>query len=77
MKKSALIASLLLALPIAAQETKVGDKVGNTTVPSFVNSDGRQSLTLEEFSELMVSLRRIAAAVDRTVAEPARALETA
>ena len=44
MKKSALIASLLLALPIAAQETKVGDKVGNTTVPSFVNSDGRQSL---------------------------------
>lgn len=44
MKKSALIASLLLALPIAAQETKVGDKVGNTTFPSFVNGDGRQSL---------------------------------
>jgi 3-deoxy-D-arabino-heptulosonate 7-phosphate (DAHP) synthase len=35
-------------------------------------SDGRQSLTIEEFAELMASLRRIAAAVDRAVAEPAR-----
>ena len=41
--------------------------------PDTAVSDGRQSLTLEEFAELMVSLRRIAAAVDRSIAEPARA----
>jgi 3-deoxy-7-phosphoheptulonate synthase len=45
--------------------------------PDSAVSDGRQSLTLEEFNELMGSLRRIAAAVDRSIAEPARALETA
>jgi 3-deoxy-7-phosphoheptulonate synthase len=45
--------------------------------PDAAVSDGRQSLTLEEFSDLMGSLRRIAAAVDRSVAEPARVLETA
>ncbi len=42
--------------------------------PDAAVSDGRQSLTLEGFTELMGSLRRIAAAVDRTVAEPAREL---
>jgi 3-deoxy-7-phosphoheptulonate synthase len=45
--------------------------------PDAAVSDGRQSLTVVEFSELMGSLRRIAAAVDRSVAEPARVLETA
>jgi 3-deoxy-7-phosphoheptulonate synthase len=42
--------------------------------PDAAVSDGRQSLTLEEFAELMSSLRRIAAAVDRSVAEPSREL---
>ncbi|MGL4650884.1 MAG: 3-deoxy-7-phosphoheptulonate synthase [Caldilineaceae bacterium] len=36
--------------------------------PDKAVSDGRQSLTLEEFSSLMVDIRRIAAAVDRNVA---------
>ncbi len=36
--------------------------------PDKAVSDGRQSLTLEEFSSLMVDVRRIAAAVDRTLA---------
>ena len=47
------------------------------TDPDSAVSDGRQSLTLEEFNELMGSLRRIAAAVDRSIAEPVHALETA
>ena len=38
--------------------------------PDAAVSDGRQSLTLEEFATLMGSLRRIAEAVDRTIAEP-------
>lgn len=45
--------------------------------PDKAVSDGRQSLTLEEFARLMVDVRRIAAAVDRGVAvlaeEPAHA----
>jgi 3-deoxy-7-phosphoheptulonate synthase len=45
--------------------------------PDAAVSDGRQSLTLEEFAELMGSLRRVAAAVDRSVAEPGRVLEAA
>ena len=36
--------------------------------PDNAVSDGRQSLDLKEFSELMVSLRRIAEALDRTLA---------
>jgi 3-deoxy-7-phosphoheptulonate synthase len=38
--------------------------------PDNAVSDGRQSLTLEEFAALMQSLRRVAEAVDRTIAEP-------
>ena len=38
--------------------------------PDTAVSDGRQSLTLEDFAKLMASLRRIAEAVDRSVAEP-------
>ncbi len=37
--------------------------------PDTAVSDGRQSLTLEDFAKLMGSLRRIAEAVDRSVAE--------
>ncbi len=40
--------------------------------PDNAASDGRQSLTLEEFRLLMADLRRVAAAVDRSIAnEPA------
>ena len=38
--------------------------------PDNAVSDGRQSLTLEEFTTLMQSLRRVAEAVDRKIAEP-------
>jgi 3-deoxy-7-phosphoheptulonate synthase len=38
--------------------------------PDSAVSDGRQSLTLEEFARLVQSLRRIAAAMDRSIAEP-------
>jgi 3-deoxy-7-phosphoheptulonate synthase len=38
--------------------------------PDNAVSDGRQSLTLEDFAALMQSLRRVAEAVDRTIAEP-------
>jgi 3-deoxy-7-phosphoheptulonate synthase len=38
--------------------------------PDNAVSDGRQSLTLEDFAALMRSLRRVAEAVDRTIAEP-------
>jgi 3-deoxy-7-phosphoheptulonate synthase len=38
--------------------------------PDRAVSDGRQSLTLEEFARLIHSLRRIAAAMDRSIAEP-------
>ncbi len=38
--------------------------------PDNAVSDGRQSLTLEEFATLMQSLRRVAEAVDRTIAAP-------
>ena len=37
--------------------------------PDKAMSDGRQSLTLEEFAKLMVSLRRVAEAVDRSIAD--------
>jgi hypothetical protein len=36
--------SLLLALPLSAQNTAVGDKVPDTRFPTFLNGDGRQSL---------------------------------
>ncbi len=42
--------------------------------PDNAVSDGRQSLTLEQFASLVVDLRRIAAAVDRTIAEPLEAV---
>jgi 3-deoxy-7-phosphoheptulonate synthase len=45
--------------------------------PDAAVSDGRQSLTLEDFSALMKSLRRIAQAVDRTIWEPAGLLDAA
>ena len=45
--------------------------------PDTAVSDGRQSLTLEDFSALMKSLRRIAQAVDRTIWEPAGLLDAA
>ena len=38
--------------------------------PDAAVSDGRQSLTLVDFAALMQSLRRVAEAVDRTIAEP-------
>jgi 3-deoxy-7-phosphoheptulonate synthase len=38
--------------------------------PDKAASDGRQTLTVEEFTTLMKSVRRIAEAVDRTIAEP-------
>jgi 3-deoxy-7-phosphoheptulonate synthase len=45
--------------------------------PDNAVSDGRQSLTLEDFAALMQSLRRVAEAVDRTIAEPEKVLELA
>ncbi|CAN5435271.1 3-deoxy-7-phosphoheptulonate synthase [soil metagenome] len=50
--------------------------------PDKAMSDGRQSLTLEEFATLMGSLRRVAAAVDRFIddaptGEPAQAVKVA
>ena len=44
--------------------------------PDKAVSDGRQSLTLAEFTKLMGSLRRIAAAVDRSIAEAPTAAAT-
>ncbi len=41
--------------------------------PDTAVSDGRQSMTLEDFAKLMVDLRRIAEAVDRTIDDPAEA----
>jgi len=41
--------------------------------PDSAVSDGRQSLTLPDFAALMQSLRRVAAAVDRSVADPVHA----
>jgi 3-deoxy-7-phosphoheptulonate synthase len=46
--------------------------------PDKAVSDGRQSLTIEEFSKLMVDVRRVAAAVDREIATlPLRTAEAA
>ncbi len=46
MKHAHLLAALLLALPAAAQQrAAVGDKVPDTTFPSFLNGDGRQKLS--------------------------------
>ena len=45
--------------------------------PDAAVSDGRQSLTLEDFASLMKSLGRVAEAVDHTIAEPALAAELA
>ena len=39
--------------------------------PDNAMSDGKQSLTLEGFGELVPQLRRVAEAVDRSVAVPA------
>ncbi|MBX7118584.1 MAG: 3-deoxy-7-phosphoheptulonate synthase, partial [Gemmatimonadaceae bacterium] len=39
--------------------------------PEKAMSDGAQSLTPDQFSETMRQLRRVAAAVDRTIAGPA------
>lgn len=36
--------SLVLALPLCAQNTAVGDKVPDTKFPTFLNGDGRQSM---------------------------------
>ena len=44
MKTRLNLMSLLLALPLAAQNTAVGDTVPDTKVPTFLNGDGRQSL---------------------------------
>jgi 3-deoxy-7-phosphoheptulonate synthase len=38
--------------------------------PDHAVSDGRQSIDLKEFASLVVSLRRIAEAIDRKVAPP-------
>jgi 3-deoxy-7-phosphoheptulonate synthase len=38
--------------------------------PDNAVSDGRQTIDMQEFTRLMQSLRRVAEAVDRTVAEP-------
>ncbi|GIV68037.1 3-deoxy-7-phosphoheptulonate synthase [Caldilinea sp.] len=45
--------------------------------PDTAVSDGRQSLTLEDFAALMKSLRRVAEAIDRRILEPAEMLELA
>jgi 3-deoxy-7-phosphoheptulonate synthase len=45
--------------------------------PDTAVSDGRQSLTLEDFAALMKSLRRVAEAIDRRILEPAEMLEPA
>ncbi|MCS6828062.1 MAG: 3-deoxy-7-phosphoheptulonate synthase, partial [Caldilinea sp.] len=45
--------------------------------PDTAVSDGRQSLTLEDFAVLMKSLRRVAEAIDRRILEPAELLELA
>ncbi len=45
--------------------------------PDAAVSDGRQSLTLEEFARLMHSLRRVAEAIDRRILEPVEMLELA
>lgn len=37
--------SLLLALPLSAQGVAVGDKVRDCKFPTFLNGDGRQSLS--------------------------------
>ena len=45
MKRHAMIASLLIALPLTAQErAKVGDKIPDFSFPQFLNGDGRQSI---------------------------------
>jgi len=45
--------------------------------PDTAVSDGRQSLTLEDFAALMKSLRRVAEAIDRRILEPAEMVELA
>lgn len=45
--------------------------------PDKAVSDGRQCLTLEEFARLMIDVRRVAAAVDRGVAQLAEERERA
>ncbi len=44
MSKTSLLAVLALALPLTAQNIKVGDKVTDTHFPTFLNGDGRQNL---------------------------------
>lgn len=43
MKTSVSLLSLVLALPLAAQT--VGEKVADCQFPTFLNGDGRQSLS--------------------------------
>lgn len=43
MKTSVSLLSLVLALPLTAQT--VGEKVADCTFPTFLNGDGRQSLS--------------------------------
>lgn len=45
--------------------------------PDTAVSDGRQSLTLEDFAALMKSLRRVAEAIDRRILEPAEMMALA
>lgn len=45
--------------------------------PDKAVSDGRQSLTLEDFAALMKSLRRVAEAIDRRILEPAEMMALA
>lgn len=44
--------------------------------PDNAVSDGRQSLDMQEFTQLMQSLKRIAEAVDRTLGETAQVVES-
>ena len=46
MNPGLLVTSLLLAMPLAAQQrAAVGEKVPEATFPTFLNGDGRQSLS--------------------------------
>ncbi|HEX5050219.1 MAG TPA: hypothetical protein VFZ65_00475 [Planctomycetota bacterium] len=46
MERRWLFTSLLLALPLAAQQrAEVGQKVPDCTFPQFLNGDGRQALS--------------------------------
>ncbi len=45
MNRSTVLTTLMLALPLAAQQSaNVGEKVPDFSFPQFLNGDGRQSL---------------------------------